>query len=117
MKKILLLLLLLLSAPLFAVQPSQLFWDYPDVDIALYGVTVFNIERKAEACDGTGAFVEIAAVPSSERAYTDTAVTPGVTYCYRAFATGAAGKSGPSNMAAKTVPFDLPAAPGNLRVD
>lgn len=95
---------------------NTLAWDYQAADVAQFGVTVFNIERKKEACAGTGAFAEIATVPSSARAYDDTAIVPGATYCYRAAATGAGGKSDYSNLVAKTVPFAQPNLPGNLRV-
>lgn len=76
----------------------------------------FNIERKAEACAGTGVFSEIATVPANAITYTDSPVTEGVTYCYRVAASNSAGKSAFSNTAARLVPFTVPAAPGGLKV-
>ena len=76
----------------------------------------FNIERKAEACTGTGAFAEIATVGINVSTFNDTNVTEGVTYCYRVAASNPAGKSAYSNTASRTVPFSIPAAPSGLGV-
>jgi len=118
MKKLLAILFLLSTTAFGAGSTSNtLQWDYLASDVALYGVTVFNVERKSEACAGSAAFVEIATPPATARLYDDLAISHGVTYCYRMWATGAAGKSlTPSNTVAKTVPFPVPVAPGGLRV-
>ena len=76
----------------------------------------FHIERKAEACAGTGAFAEIATVGLNVSTFNDTAVTEGVTYCYRVTASNPAGKSAYSNTASRTVPFSIPVAPSGLGV-
>lgn len=121
MKK-LLLLLLLVSSSTFAASVT-LTWDYVASDVTLYGVTVFNVERKPEACvtpTGTGpgelAFAEIATVSSSLRTYVDSTVTQSLTYCYRVAATGSAGKSTYSNTATILVPIPFPVAPKSLLV-
>lgn len=75
----------------------------------------FNLERKAEACAGSSAFLPLAAVGSNVVTFTDTAVVEGTTYCYRVNASNAAGVSAFSNTAAKTVPFTVPLPPSNLR--
>ena len=76
----------------------------------------FHIERKAEACAGTGAFAEIATVGINVSTFNDTNVTEGVTYCYRVAASNPAGKSAYSNTASRLVPFTAPAAPSGLGV-
>jgi len=77
----------------------------------------FNIERKAEACAGGSAFVPLATVGLDIVTFTDTAVSEGVTYCYRVNASNAAGASAFSNTAARTVPFSVPASPSVLTVN
>src|SRR4030065_2552666 len=54
----------------------------------------FNIERKAEACAGGGAFVPLATVGLDIVTFTDLAVSEGVTYCYRVNASNVAGGGG-----------------------
>lgn len=77
----------------------------------------FNIERKAEACAGGGAFTPLATVGLNVVTFTDTAVSEGVTYCYRVNASNAAGPSAYSNTADRLVPFTLPPAPSTLVVN
>lgn len=101
--------LVIMAIPAFAAQ-NILTWD----DVA--NETTYHIERKTEACAGTGAFTEIATVGQNVVTYTDTAVAEGSTYCYRVAASNAAGKSGYSNTAGRTVPFSVPTAPTNLRL-
>ena len=76
----------------------------------------FNIERKAEACAGVLPFSALATVGPNVVSYTDSAVTEGVTYCYRVDASNTAGVSAYSNTACRTVPFTIPAAPSGLGV-
>ena len=76
----------------------------------------FNIERKAEACAGPSAFVEIAVVGVNVTTFNDQAVVEGVTYCYRVAASNPAGKSAFSNTASRLVPFTIPASPSGLGV-
>ena len=76
----------------------------------------FHIERKAEACTGTGAFAEIATTGANVVTFTDAAVAEGTTYCYRVAASNPAGKSAYSNTAGRTVPFSIPSAPSGLGV-
>lgn len=101
-------LFLLLAAPAWAAS-NVLTWTDNSTNEAN-----FNIERKAEACAGTGAFVEIATTGFNVTTFTDAAVTEGVTYCYRVAASNTAGKSAFSNTASRTVPFTVPAAPSGL---
>lgn len=93
---------------------NTLEWDYPAAEEPR--VTTFNLERKAEACAGAGAFAEIATVGATSRIYADNTVAEGTTYCYQVRAVGPGGVSPYSNQVARTVPFTAPAAPTNLRV-
>ena len=77
----------------------------------------FNIERKAETCTGTLAFIPLATVGTNVTTLTDTAVVEGATYCYRVNASNTAGVSAYSNTASRTVPFTIPAAPSGLGVN
>ena len=77
----------------------------------------FNIERKAEACAGAAAFTPLATVGLDIVTFTDTAVSEGVTYCYRVNSSNTAGASAFSNTAARTVPFSVPASPSALTVN
>ena len=59
---------------------------------------------------GAGAFVQIGQVGANVKAFTDPAVSPGVTYSYRVAAFNTSAQSGWSNTATATYP-SLPAAP------
>ena len=76
----------------------------------------FNIERKTEACTGTLPFFPLGSVGTNVTIYTDSAVTEGMTYCYRVNASNAGGASDYSNTASRTVPFTVPAPPSGLTV-
>jgi len=76
----------------------------------------FHVERKAEVCAGAAPFAEIATTGANVVTFTDSAVTEGLTYCYRVAASNPAGKSAYSNTASRTVPFTIPAAPSLLGV-
>ena len=76
--------------------------------------TGFDLERKAAACTAAGTFAIIGGVGANVTTFTDAFVTEGVTYCYRADAFNAAGKSAYSNLAEVPVPFSVPAAPTGL---
>ena len=119
MRKLLLFLLLstllVITSSVFAAS-NTLTWDYLDTDVATYGTTGFPIERKAEACIGTGAWSLLATPAATLRTYVDSAVVPGITYCYRAYAEGPGGRSVASNTVARTVPFAVPIAPSGLTV-
>ena len=87
-----------------AATPVDVGWTYAGADVVTYGVTVFSVERKSEACAGNvAAWGEITQAPNNVRAFTDTAVIAGATYCYRVFAVGVAGKALTSPVAEKTV--------------
>lgn len=109
-----------LAASVLAAGPAGaasniLAWDFPVAEEA--NITTFNIERKTQACAGsTGVFNEIGTVAKTLRTFTDSAVVPGSTYCYRARTVGPGGASGYSNTAEKILPFPVPAAPSNLTV-
>lgn len=49
--------------------------------------------------------------------FTDLNATEGTTYCYRVSASNTAGVSAFSNIAGRTVPFTVPAAPSSLTVN
>lgn len=84
----------------------------------------FSIQRKAEACTGTGTWADLASVGANIQTYRDSAVTEGTTYCYRVNAWntvdgspgGTKQYSAWSNTAGATVPFGTPAAPGSLGI-
>lgn len=78
--------------------------------------TGYNLERKAEACSGTGAFSPLVSLPANSTTYTDGAVVEGRRYCYRVAASNSAGQSAWSNTGDILVPFTIPAAPVQLRV-
>lgn len=115
MKK-LLALLLLLPALAIAAGTATLSWDYLASDVAAFGITNFNLERKPVACMAAGTFVEVATPAATLRTYTDGNLTSGTTYCYRIAASGPGGKSVYSNSVDKTIGFPVPPAPGNLSV-
>lgn len=112
MKKLLLViaLLLLLASSAWAASNVLIWTDNSNNELN------FNIERKAEACTGTGAFTEIATVSANVTTFSDALVTEGATYCYRVAASNTAGKSAFSNTASRTVPFTVPVAPSVLGV-
>ena len=78
----------------------------------------FNIERttaaNVPACQTATGFTVLASVGTNVATYTDSAVVEGTTYCYRVNASNTAGISGFSNIAGRTVPFTIPAAPTGL---
>jgi len=85
----------------------------------------FYVERKAEVCTGTStAWVRVGEAAVNATTYLDTAVQEAGTYCYRVQAWntpdgtpgGTKQYSGWSNLAGMTVPFAVPAAPGQLGV-
>jgi len=113
MKKLLAILLFLVSSSAFAQSFNTLFWDYPTTETRETG---FVIERKAEACANPGAFAEIGRVAVNVLTYVDKAVNEGQFYCYQLRALYAGGVSDPSNAAGRLVPFTAPVAPANLRL-
>ena len=77
----------------------------------------FVIERKAEASTGTTVpFTTLATTTANIETYTDSAVSEGVTYCYRVAARNTAGTSAYSNTAGRLVPPTVPGAPSGLGV-
>ena len=103
--------LLLMAAPAWAAS-NVLTWQDNSGNEAN-----FHVERKAEVCAGVAAFAEIATTGANVVTFTDSAVTEGVTYCYRVAASNPAGKSAYSNTASRTVPFSIPLAPSGLVVN
>lgn len=123
MKKLLALLLLCSSTAFAQAAPQNtLSWDYLATDITKWGVTGFQMQRKAEACVGTLPFTNLAVIAPALRAYVDPAVVPGTTYCYRVQALApitvdnTQGNSGFSNLAEKRVLLGAPPVPANLVV-
>lgn len=80
----------------------------------------FNIERgtaaTVAACQSGVTFAPLITLSANLVSFTDLSVTEGVTYCYRVTASNAAGASTYSNIAGRTVPFTVPAAPSSLTV-
>lgn len=116
-------LLFLLFFPAFAFAAGStsntLTWDYGTYDVVgnPNGITATLLFKKAEACAGTAlTFAQVASVPFPTLTYDDPAIKQGLTYCYEAQAQNPAGVSVMSNQVAKTVPFALPPAPGNVIV-
>lgn len=74
----------------------------------------FLVESKAEDCAAsTLIFAQIASVSVNAVTYVDTAVTEGLTYCYRVRASNSVGQSSYSNMAGRTIPVTVPLPPSN----
>ena len=102
---------LLVAAPAWAAS-NVLSWTDNSTNEAN-----FIIERKVEACAGTAvAFAQLATTTANITTYTDSAVTEGLTYCYRVAARNSAGTSAFSNTAGRTVPLVAPSAPSALGV-
>ncbi len=80
----------------------------------------FHIERTTAAdvaaCATATGWTQIVTTGANITAFTDAAVNEGVTYCYRVKASNPAGSSGYSNVAGRSVPFTIPAAPSGLTV-
>lgn len=106
MKKLLLLTGLL--APLYATD-VKLTWT-PSTSLASNPSLQYVVERKAEACTGTGAFTQIkSGIAGNATTYTDTALGAG-TYCYQMRSYVGTNVSGPSNNPEVVVP-QAPAPP------
>lgn len=107
--------LLLLATPAWAGQ-NVLTWTDNSTNEAN-----FHIERTTAAdvpaCQTATGFTEIAVVGMNVVTFTDTAVTEGLTYCYRVDASNTSGVSAFSNIAGRTIPFSVPAPPSNLTVN
>ena len=111
MKRILLALMFLLFAMPALAGQNTLNWSEISTN-----ETGFNVERKVGACTAISSFSEIGTVGPNVTTYVDTAVTEGVTYCYRVRASGPGGTfSAYSNTADRAVPFP-PATPYDLTV-
>ncbi len=80
----------------------------------------FTIERALAAdvagCAAALGWTPIATVPANVATFTDPVVNEGATYCYRVKASNPAGSSVASNVAGRSVPFTIPAAPSGLQV-
>lgn len=124
MKKLLALFLFAFAAFAHAQAAPQLTltWDYNAADITKWGITGFQVQRKAEACAGPIVFGNHVVVGAPLRTYVDTGVVPGTTYCYRVFAMAPItalnpqGNSGFSNTAEKLVLLGPPPPPANLLI-
>ena len=112
MKRMLLALMFLVFALPAVAGQNTLNWSEISTN-----ETGFNVERKVGACTAISSFSEIGTVGPNVTTYVDTAVTEGVTYCYRVRASGPGGTfSAYSNTADRLVPFTAPAAPTGLTV-
>ena len=74
----------------------------------------FQVERKTEACAGTGPFAPLATVGAGVLTFTDATLEAGKVYCWQVKASNLAGVSDPSNAAENSGPFALPPAPSSL---
>src|SRR5262245_61466212 len=111
MKKLLALLLLLVSAPALG-QQITLTWEYPFPD-----ETEFRIKRKAEPCAGPGAFTQIATVPANTLTYVDKTGTFGQFYCYTVTAANPTSESPQATPVGKVFPYPtLTVPPAKLQV-
>ena len=108
----LLLALLLVAVPAWAGQ-NVLTWQDNSTN-----EDNFRVQRTTAvdvpACQTAVGFTEIAVMGFNIVTFTDTAVTEGLTYCYRVSASNAAGTSGFSNIAGRLVPLVVPLSPSNL---
>ena len=108
-------LFILLAAPAWAGQ-NVLTWTDNSTN-----EDNFRVQRTTAAdvpaCQTTTGFTEIAVTGFNIVTFTDTAVTEGLTYCYRVSAANTAGISGFSNIAGRAVPFSVPLAPSGLVVN
>lgn len=109
--KWLVLILALCVAPAFAGDIT-LFWD----DVVDPREQGYMIERTNTSCAAPGTFAEVARVGQSVVTFTDAGLPEGMDYCYRVFAFNPDAQSGPSNLAGKRLPFGVPSAVQNLRV-
>ncbi len=102
---------LLLFASIVHAQAAQLTITFTDNSA---NETGFELER----CQGVGctAFGLVTTLGANVTSYIDTAVSEGVTYCYRARAKNTAGFSTYSNTGCGTPPATIPLAPSNLVV-
>lgn len=73
----------------------------------------FNVQRKVEACAGTGTFTQLAQVGVNVTTLTDP-VQEGNSYCYRVNAYNSAGASAWSNSAGAGVPYTGASSPTGL---
>ena len=109
---VLLAILVLLASPAWATSNILSWQDNSNNELN------FNIERttaaNVPACQTATGFTALASVGTNVATYTDSAVVEGTTYCYRVNASNTAGTSGFSNIAGRTVPFTIPAAPTGL---
>lgn len=105
-----------------AAPTAALTWDnYSAGDIALFGVTGFEVDRAivpiGTTCSNILVFTKIATVTLPQVSYTDTVTTLGMRNCYVVAGVYGGGKIGPQSISAgKDFPFVAPAAPTNLRV-
>jgi hypothetical protein len=80
----------------------------------------FHIDRttatSVTACSSAGGWAPLATTGANVLTFVDTAVVEGATYCYRVQASNASGASGYSNVAGRSVPFTIPAAPAGLLI-
>jgi hypothetical protein len=118
MKKVIVAILLVLSAPVFAQVPTYkatLTW----VDNST-NETGFLIERNNGA--GTGGadtpFTSVGQVAANVLSFVDQPIGAGETHCWRVKAFNTAGNSNPSPTACATAPalVTIPNAPGTLQV-
>jgi hypothetical protein len=117
MKKLFFLLAL---CPAAWAADNQLLWDEP---ADLTQIVTYQIERAVLPaggnCDNASGWEWAAEVPVGTQGWLDAGRAEGSLYCYRAFSANPdQGRSPPSNVAGRYIPFSLAptAAPVNLRV-
>lgn len=113
----------LLAVPAFAqsAPTASLSWNWNAADTTTYGVTGFDVQRKAEACASTAlTFTPLTTTGPTALSFIDTTVAVGKVYCYRVRADAPVtalnpqGNSGFSNTAEKTIPLPTIPVPTNL---
>jgi hypothetical protein len=107
---------MLLLAPSSAMAANQnvLTWVDNATNEASQGVERTVVPAIANCVATATGFTEIAVVGMNITTFSDTAVSEGVTYCYRVRASNTAGNSAYSNTAGRTIPFTVPLAPSGL---
>ena len=118
MRLIVALAIVLFAVPAFAASATLNWGDASNNEMG------FEIERKSMLCGASGTWGALAGVGVNATTYKDLSVLEGGSYCFRLRAwntmdgtpTGTKQYSAWSNEAGITIPFGVPAAPGQLGV-
>jgi hypothetical protein len=114
-------MLLFMTTNVFGAE-NELLWDEPaDVTgIATYQIDRATLPGNAQCANATeDSYSFVAEVPVGTQGWRDTSVVEGNVYCYKAYSANPdQGRSPPSNVAGRYVPFSTAPlnAPANLRI-